>query len=375
MPTKSEKENFDEAFNRAYEAKEPDYSKHINIALVGKVSAGKSSLLNAIFDRDRNDPIAAVGAHSGVTTKVIPYKLGKEVLIIDCPGLSDVRAENSEQTREFLRSIDLAIFVVTGSADASQKENFEDVRRTAKKTFAVLNKVDEWDDLEDEALKAVKGQWEQVLGLSKLYPTCAKGYDPKMRKDAPMDIRGVVELRKDIVDFLEQEGKELLLARHLKYKTRFAATIIATALAAVAAEAFLPGSAAYITATQVVAITALCYLYTGEVLSKTSVLGLLPTFIGESVGTTVFLWLKSFLPPTGILDLAAALVAIVITFAMLAAITWMFVNGHSLDEHDLLAKMFGRFRGIGSEFKKFGIDDFKNKERLTATIERLLKSV
>lgn len=364
--------DFDGHFKDAYKAKSPKFEDHVNIALVGKVSTGKSSVLNAILDRTRQDPIAKVGAQSGVTIKITPYKLDDNVLIIDCPGLDDVRKENSEETKKFLKSIDLGIFVVTGSADATQKANFDDVRATCHKTIVVLNKIDEWDDLEESAYDAVVRQWETILGVPKVFGACAKGYDPKMRKDAPMDIRGIGQIKNEIFDFLEAEGKDILLARHLKNKGDYCLRIIAGALAAVAVEAFIPGSAAYITATQVVAITSINYLYTGEVLNKASALSLLPTFAGQSAGMTAFLWAKSFLPPTGVLDIAAAGIAVVITFAMLAAVKWMLESGHTLDESDLLKRAFGEYKDIGGAFKKASMSDFKDQASTAQLVKRLL---
>ncbi|MBI6652555.1 hypothetical protein, partial [Pseudomonas veronii] len=301
------------------------------------------------------------------------YKLDEQVLIIDCPGLDDVREENSEETVEFLKNIDLGLFVVTGSADASQAANFEDLKKSSSKVFVVLNKIDEWDDLQESAYEDVKEQWCKILGVDKVFGTCTKGFDPKMRESAPMDIRGVDELRTEIFVFLNTEGKALLLARHLRNKENYAVGIIGAAIVAVAGEAFIPGSAAYITATQVVAITSLNYLYKGEVLNKSSALALLPTFAGETLGMSAFLIAKSFLPPTLILDAAAAAIAVVITFAMLAAVKWMLENDHSLDEKDLLKKVFGDFKDIAGELKATKPSDLRNKANIIALISRLLK--
>lgn len=367
------KEEFDDLFSKVYEERKPNFDEHVNVAVVGKVSAGKSSLLNAVLGCTRKDPLAKVGASSGVTTKVTAYKLDEQVLIIDCPGLDDVREENSEETVEFLKNIDLGLFVVTGSADASQAANFEDLKKSSSKVFVVLNKIDEWDDLQESAYEDVKKQWCKILGVDKVFGTCTKGFDPKMRESAPMDIRGVDELRREIFVFLNTEGKALLLARHLRNKESYAVGIIGTAIVAVAGEAFIPGSAAYITATQVVAITSLNYLYKGEVLNKTSALALLPTFAGETLGMSAFLIAKSFLPPTLILDAAAAAIAVVITFAMLAAVKWMLENDHSLDDKDLLKKVFGDFKDIAGELKATKSSDLSNKANVIALISRLLK--
>jgi len=373
MSEENSKEYFEKKFEKVYEEKSPDFDAHVNVALVGKVSSGKSSLLNAFFYCSREDIIANVGASSGVTTKITPYKLDKNVLIIDCPGLDDIRKENSEETEKFIKSIDFGIFVVTGSADASQKRNFDDLRKNSENAIVVLNKIDEWDDLENSAYEEVLSQWKSVLGVDRIFGTCTKGFDPKTRKSAPMDIRGVDDVRKEVFNFLDGKGKAILLARHLKSKETYAIRIIVTAIVAAAGAALVPGGAAIITAAQVIAIESLNYLYKGEVLSKASILSILPAFAGQSLGGTLFLWAKSFLPPTFILEVAAVGVAVVITFAMLATVNWMLRNEYSLSDKAALTSAFLKFKEIGSELKGLKIDELMNKDIISSLLSRLLK--
>ncbi|MDZ7969966.1 MAG: GTPase [Nostoc sp. DedSLP03] len=312
----SEEKEFWENASTQFEEKVQDFSKTLNIAVIGKVSSGKSSLINALLKRSRKKAIAQVGAEAGITTQLKILRLDERVRLIDSPGLDDVRAENSEITRDFLKHIDVGILVVTGATDASQKRYLDDLRAHCESVFVVLNKIDEWDRLAPSALEKVTNQWKQVLNIEKIYPVCAFGYDPETASGTPLDIRGVYGLREDIENFLGSKGKDLLLARHMGEKKSYAVTIIATALVAVAVQAFIPGSAAYITATQASAIVALSYLYTGEILSSKAAFSLLPAFASEAVTTTLFLWAKSFLPPTGVIDIAAAAVAVSITLAI-----------------------------------------------------------
>ena len=119
--------------------------------------------------------IAQVGAEAGVTTKLKILRLDERVRLIDSPGLDDVRAENSQITREFLKHIDVGILVVTGAADASQKRYLDDLRSHCESSvFVALNKIDEWDDLEPSALEDIVNQWKQVLQAEKIYPVCSK---------------------------------------------------------------------------------------------------------------------------------------------------------------------------------------------------------
>jgi small GTP-binding protein len=337
--------SFREAVGAKYDEKAPDLTKTLNIAVVGKVSSGKSSLINALLRRGRDNPVAEVGARSGVTTRLQVFRLDDHVCIIDSPGLDDVAKENSDMTRKFLESIDVGILVVTGSVDASQKAHLDDLRARCKRMFVVLNKIDAWDHLVATELDEVIGQWKAVLGIDKLYPTCTKGFDPKSKPDVAPDVRGVDELRADVEAFVEAEGKALLLARQMGEKRSYAMRIVVTALVAVGGEAFIPGSAVYITATQAVAIGSLYYLYTGRVLSKASALALLPTFAAENVGTTLFLWVTSLLPTTGVINVMAAGVAMTVTAAMLLTVNAVLASGAELHEKQKLRSKFKELHG------------------------------
>lgn len=340
----SDEKEFWENVETQFEEKVQDFSKTLNIAIIGKVSSGKSSLINALLKLSRKKAVAQVGAEAGVTRKLKILRLDERVRLIDSPGLDDVRAENSQITREFLKHIDVGILVVTGAADASQKRYLDDLRAHCESVFVVLNKIDEWDRLAPSALEKVVNQWKQVLQIEKIYPVCAFGYDADTPPGTPLDIRGVYSLREDIENFLGSKGKDLLLARHMGEKKSYAIGIISIALVAVAGEAFIPGSAAYITATQASAIVSLYYLYTGEIISSKTAIAILPTFAAEAGGTTLFLWVQSFLPPTGVVNLAAAGIAVSITFAILAAINSMLASGAKLEEEELLKSKFRTYQ-------------------------------
>ena len=174
---------------------EKNLRKTVTVAIVGKVSTGKSSILNALFSKTKEDKLAHVGAVSGVTTKVKRFSLGKSVEIMDSPGLGDIIEENSNATRIAMGDIDVGILVVSDSADASQKSHYDELKSYCKKVFVVLNKIDIYDK-KKSALEKVTKQWAEVLGLDseeRIYQTCADGYDPDYDDDIELDIRGIDE--------------------------------------------------------------------------------------------------------------------------------------------------------------------------------------
>ena len=234
--------NFGEAVGEKYDRKAPDFSKTLNIVVVGKVSSGKSSLINAFLRRGRDNPAAVVGARSGTTERIQDIRLDDHVRIIDTPGLDDIRNVNSEVTRNFLEAIDVGILVVTGSIDTSQKAHVGWMSEKCKRMFVVLNKVDEFDDLVPAAFDEVVAQWKAALGIEKLYATCTKGFNPDTKPGVEPDVRGVDELRTAIENFVEAEGKALLLARQMGEKRSYALKIIVAAVISVGGEALIPGS-------------------------------------------------------------------------------------------------------------------------------------
>jgi small GTP-binding protein len=369
-----DEEGFFDRVKTQFSEKAPDFSKTLNIAVIGKVSAGKSSLINALLKLSRDQAIAEVGATAGITTNLKIFQLDQKVCLVDSPGLDDVRASNSEVTRKFLSHVDVGIFVVSGASDASQKKNLDDLKNNCDSIFVVLNKIDEWDDLDETALDDVISQWKNNLGVDRIYPTCTKGYDPKSRI-RELNIKGVNKLRSDIEDFLEKKGKDLLLARHMAEKQSYAVKIIATALASVAGEAFIPGSAVFITATQGVAIASLHYLYTGKVMSPHAALAILPPVIAENAGSSLFLFIKSFLPPTGIIDIVAAGVAVSVTLALLAAINHILSSGAEIEEGDLLRSKFKKYqKQTKNALRELGDTDIRDIPGWSVIVSRFLAS-
>ncbi len=361
----------------------------LNVLVIGKVSSGKSSFLNAFFDAEKDKPKFKVGAKSGETTKVQITKIGKNIKVIDTPGLEDINKSNSLETKNFIEEegVDIGILVLSGSADASQKEQYEYLKQHAEKVFIVLNKADTFSE---ENLNIVLQQWKEQLGLSpdeKIYPVVSRGYDPKDKEvfrgqeyeievdefGRPKLVKGIEEVRNDILNFLEKNGKDLILIKELKDKRKKAIATITTACVSAAGAAFVPGSALYIGVIQATAIATLSYIYTGEMINKSQAVSMVGVFVAENVGTSLFLIVKSFLPPTGVLDIAAATIALTITAAMLTAVSKLYSMGYTLDDKEELLTIFENLKKtIKGEMKNADKKDLTNPELYKKIIANIL---
>ena len=311
--------------------------QHVNIAVVGPVSSGKSSLINALLGTGRADAVAEVGAVSGVTTELKLLPLDDWVLIVDSPGLDDIRADNSRITRDFLEHIDVGIFVATGSADATQRRLYEELKRECEATFVVLNKVDEWDRYSPAAFDKVLDQWREALAVERIYPTATWGYDPDLDEDQPLDLRGVDELRADLEIALKD--KVLRLARHMRRRLPYASEIVCSAMTVTTRLPVLRASPAASVVAQVRAICAMHFLYTGSTLRRASALALLPVVARNAPLTWLLLWFPPLAPLWLVLRSVAARMRASLTFALLAAVQGALAAGEPL-QRPLLAPRF-----------------------------------
>lgn len=348
-------------------------NQSLNIAVIGKVSAGKSSLINALLQRERDNAICKVGAVSGVNTKIQFIQLIDKVNIVDTPGLSDVKAENSRISKQFLSHIDVGILVLSGSSDSDQKQYLDELRHVCDSIFIVLNKIDMYENLAPQALEDVINQWKGALGVNKIYPVCVFGYDPQTKKEIPLNIKGVDKLREDIEDFLASKGMDLLLARLMNNKKPYAVKIILTALLSVIPAAFVPGSAVSVTTIQVVSISSLYYLYKGEVLPIDSVWVTMMAFLSQAGASSLFILISSFFPPNGVIDIVTATVAVTTTLSMLLAVNSLLSKGAELKNKKNIENEFKQFQPkVKEALNQYSIKDLAKKPSILKQLIELL---
>ena len=193
---------------------------HIHIAVFGRVSVGKSALLNALLGEVR----FSTSPLHGETTRAAharwqEYDAGG-VFLIDTPGINEVAGEAREQlAHDVATRSDLVLFVVDGDITDTELKALRQVRGAAQRLLLVLNKIDRYTRAERELLLDTLRQ--RTGGLIQPQDILTAAAEPNERIVILVDADGnetetrrrpppdVTALREQIWDILKAEGKTM----------------------------------------------------------------------------------------------------------------------------------------------------------------------
>ena len=128
---------------------------HLHIAVFGRVSVGKSALLNALLGEER----FSISPLHGETTEVQRGKWQElrtgNVFLIDTPGIDEVEGEEREAlAREVAGRADLVLFVVDSDLTETELRALRALTASHRPVILVLNKIDHYKPDERQALLA-----------------------------------------------------------------------------------------------------------------------------------------------------------------------------------------------------------------------------
>ena len=193
---------------------------HLHIAAFGRVSTGKSSLLNALIGEDR---FAVSPLHGETRQSAIEPWAEIEaggVFLIDTPGLDEAGGEDRESlAKEVANRSDLVIFVLDGDITESELQALKTLLGQGRPVIVALNKSDLYtrDEL-DSLLKSVREKAEGIVQASDVLAVAAQ---PKPQTIIEVDDQGneqtssrvrdvdIEQLKLRLWDIFEAEGKTL----------------------------------------------------------------------------------------------------------------------------------------------------------------------
>ena len=213
-----------ESLARDYESVQAMLEKlqhgHLHIAVFGRVSTGKSSLLNALMGDDKfaTSPLHGETRHSSMQPWSEIEAGG--VFLIDTPGLDEAGGEDRELlAREVALRSDLVIFVLDSDMTDSELQSLKTLLAQGRPVVIALNKTDLYTD--DEISELTTSIQQKVAGLVAPRDVICVAAQPRPRTVVASDAHGnemasqrsrpaeIDALRLRLWDIFEAEGKTL----------------------------------------------------------------------------------------------------------------------------------------------------------------------
>lgn len=192
----------------------------LHVAVFGRVSVGKSALLNALAGRD----VFEVGVLHGTTTRrdALRWDTALEggVQLIDTPGIDELDGEARERLAlDVAGQSDVVLFVVDGDLTATELDALQRVADVQRPVLLVLNKADRYTPTERDAL--LDRLRQRAAGLVRPQHVLAAAAQPAPEQLLQLDADGreqrlerprasdVEDLRAAILALLEADGNTL----------------------------------------------------------------------------------------------------------------------------------------------------------------------
>lgn len=193
---------------------------HLHVAAFGRVSTGKSSLLNALV----GETVFSVSPLHGETRQSAMAALDERpaggIFVIDTPGIDEADGDNREAIAiEVTRRADIVLFVIDADLTDSEYQALKQLVNAGPPVLLVLNKSDRYTTNELEALReAILSRCEGLLSPERLVVAAAS---PAPLSVAIKNADGVEtletrtrppildELRERLWQILERDGKTL----------------------------------------------------------------------------------------------------------------------------------------------------------------------
>src|SRR5210317_867818 len=118
---------------------------HIHIAVLGRVSVGKSSVLNALIGERRFSTSALHGETVRNEMAHWDEQESGSLFLTDTPGINEIDGEARERmAREVSQRSDLVLFVIDGDMTDSEYTALQGLAREHRPLLLVLNKSDRY---------------------------------------------------------------------------------------------------------------------------------------------------------------------------------------------------------------------------------------
>ena len=195
-------------------------NQQVHIIAFGKVSSGKSSLLNALIGKQQFSTSPLHGETKTQQSSEWNKYQDQNMVVIDTPGTDEVAGEQRQQLAHNAAEIaDIILFVVDGDLTQSQLSQLKLIAQPNTQIVLVLNKVDLYTDEEiEDLLSSLTEKTKNIIHTKNIVTSSAAPLPQVLIKE---DMLGkqtreklkieveISQVKQRIWDILEQDGKTL----------------------------------------------------------------------------------------------------------------------------------------------------------------------
>ena len=193
---------------------------HIHIAVFGRVSVGKSSLLNALLNKERFGVSLLHGETKQIGMSQWQEYADGNLFLIDTPGINEIDGEERERmAHEVASRVDLLMFVVDSDLTDIELQALKIVAEMQRPILLVVNKADQYNENELLALRAIlRERTKNLIAPENIVFAAAQpikqivlyideeGNEEESVRQRPVDI---INVKSRLWDILEAEGQTL----------------------------------------------------------------------------------------------------------------------------------------------------------------------
>ncbi|CCQ52203.1 YcjF family protein [Crocosphaera watsonii] len=202
--------------NRSQEITDNLNRGELKVVIFGTGSAGKTSLVNALFGDIVGDVEATMGTTKIGETYSLKLKgISREILITDTPGILEAGIEGSERetlARQLATEADLLLFVVDNDLRQSEYNPLEILVNLGKRSLLIFNKIDLYtEEEENQILEQLKERVKSIIAEKDVISLSAKPQSiTSQNGEKVQPLPNITPLIKRLAAILRAEGEDLI---------------------------------------------------------------------------------------------------------------------------------------------------------------------